>query len=421
MLFRSCTYGTPVRKSLHIWPTFPIVIGYSGDGFARPHDVVPTDEDDVIAALEHNSRVCEVKLEVTGPQLARIAMVMQEPFLALTRLILWSQDRNVPNLPGKFLGRSAPSLQEISLSNIPFLALPTLLPSASSLIRLTLYNIPQAGYISPEAMVAGLATLTRLRDLSIRFRSPSSRPDQIRLPPTTRTVLPVLTHFGFTGFREYLEDFAARIDAPQLHRISIWYFNQLVDFDVPQLSRIIDHSETLKQSICCYITFRPEHIHFAAHPSPPKSVVPWRRPNISFCIACEGIDWQVSHITQALSQTSAVLSNMVHLIIKSDFDLIGSIPEDMDDIEWLQLLNLFSSIETLFVGEKFARHVSRALEGIADGMMATEMLPALDILCLEGQSVSSVDKFIAARRNSGRPVAIINTAEEFSERRDSHK
>ena len=418
-----CTYGTPVRKSLDIWPIFPIVIGYDGNRYGRLHDLVPADEDNLIAALEHNSRICEVRLRGNGTSLGRIATAIQEPFPALTHLILWSQDMNVPVLHGQFLGRSAPCLQELSLNGIPFPSLPILLPSASGLITLTLFNIPQTGYISPEAMVAGMATLTRLRYLSIEFRSPNSRPDRIRLPPATRTVLPALTSFKFHGVREYLEDFMARLDAPRLHSISIWFLNQLADFDVPQLSRIIDQSGALdlKRPMDCQITFRPERISFTAFPTHPhKSDVSWPPFDIAFCIVCGGIDWQVSHLTQVLSQRSAAHSNIVHFIIESEFDPIRPIPEDTDDVEWLQLLNLFSSVRTLFVGEEFARHVSHALEVIADGMMATEVLPALDILCLEGQSVSSVDKFVAARRDSGLPMTIVNTETEFEERLESY-
>ena len=415
-----CTYGTPVRKHLNIWPTFPIVIGYDGDRYGRLHSLSPTDEDNVIAALEQTSRVCEVRLDVTGPQLGGIATVMQEPFLALTHLILQSGDRNAPVLPGQFLGRSAPCLQELSLHGIPFPTLAMLLPSTSDLITLTLSNIPHTGYISPETMVAGLATLTRLRQLSIGFRSPNSRPDQIRLPPTARTVFPTLTSLSFHGVREYLEGFAARIDAPQLHSITIRFLNQLVDFDVPQLSRIIDHSEALKHHMGCYVTFTRRRIHFKAFPSDiDKSDVPRPPFDITFCIVCEGIDWQVSHLTQALIQLSAIPSNMVHFTIESDFNPNRPIPEDMDDIEWQQLLSLFSSVRTLFVSDQFARHISRALEVIADRMMTTEVLPALDLLYLEGQSVSSVDKFIAARSDSGRPVTIVNTETEFSERLNS--
>ena len=408
-----CTQGTPVRKSLDIWPTFPIVIVYPRFRNGRFHDLESTDEDNVIAALEHNSRVCELRLEVTGAQLGRIATVMQQPFPALTYLVLRSKDRNVQVLPGQFFGRSVPCLRQIELHGIPFPALPMLLLSASDLTALTLHGIPQTGYISPEAMVASLATLTRLSDLSIGFRSPKSRPDEIRLPPTTRTVLPALTHFEFRGVCEYLDDLAARIDAPRLDAIRIAYLNQLVDFEVPQVSRIIDHSEVLKPPMDCSLLFEDDHVFFWAVPSEtPKSDDPQSYILINVSILCEGKDWQIAHLTMVLSQISIVSSNVVNLAIDADADLSPLIPqpedEDIDDIDWLQFLSLFSSVQRLGVATTFSGHISRALEVIADRMMATEVLPALDTLTLQGQSVSSVDKFITARRDSGRPVTVVD-------------
>ena len=46
------------------------------------------DEDDIIAALEHPDRVSSVGLRLTGPQLEKMATVMQEPFPALKHLFL---------------------------------------------------------------------------------------------------------------------------------------------------------------------------------------------------------------------------------------------------------------------------------------------------------------------------------------------
>ncbi len=64
-----------------------------------------------------------------------------------------------------FLGESAPCLQQVDLYRIPFPELPTLLMSARDLVSLRLDYVPPTGYISPEAMVAGLAMLTRLKTL----------------------------------------------------------------------------------------------------------------------------------------------------------------------------------------------------------------------------------------------------------------
>jgi hypothetical protein len=407
-----CTHGRPVRKNLDIWPTLPLVIRYEGYEY-------PTDEDDIIAALEHPSRVCDVRLHITGPQLGRIATVLQEPFPTLTHLLLWSNDSDTPVLPVEFLARSAPCLQAIILTSIPFPTLPLLLPSTVNLVTLELRHIPQTGYISPEAMVTGLATLTRLTSLYIQFQSPASRPNRIRPPAAIRTVLPALASLYFSGVREYLEDFVARIDAPRLDAIWIYYFNQLIDFEVPKLSRFIDHPESLKRPMRCIIEFLAHRVSFRAGASTfiPESLNGFHY-HIEVCIVCEGLDWQNSHLTQALSQISVVRSNIIHFAV--DFD--PEIPESeiIDNIEWSRLLSLFSSVRTMFVPKRFAGHVARALEDTA-GAIATELLPALDMLCLKGEAVSSVEKFIAVRRDSGRPVTFINTETEFEGRLKSYQ
>jgi hypothetical protein len=156
----------------------------------------------------HPDRVCYVEIAAKSSLLGKVATVMQEPFPALTLLRLSSNDGDVPALPSEFLGGSAPRLQEICLDGIPFLTLPTLLFSTSDLVVLNLDNIPITGYISPEAMITCLTTLTRLRSLSNGFRAPTSHSDQMitRPSPQTRVVLPALTFFDFRGISEYLKD-----------------------------------------------------------------------------------------------------------------------------------------------------------------------------------------------------------------------
>ncbi|KAI9435996.1 hypothetical protein H4582DRAFT_2100070 [Lactarius indigo] len=415
-----CTDGTPVRKDLGIWPAIPIVMQY---GHYRS-SMAPNDEDNAIAALEHPDRVCRVKLYVTGSQLGKIVTVMQEPFTKLARLSISSEDGNVPVLPEGFLGRSAPCLQEIELYGVPFPSLPTLLLSASDLVELKLRNSPQTGYISPEAMVACLAALPRLEILHIGFQSPDSRPDQTSLPPITRTALPALHYLFFSGVCAYFEDFVARIDTLQLDTIVIFYSDQDVDFDVPQLSKFIDRSENLKRTLSTYCSVILDEIDDAADFSiggtTSDEAERWD-PDTGFSVSilCEGLGRQMWHLTRVLSSISPVLSDMVHFALNSELFVIEPLPEtgDMDDIEWLQFFHPFSSIETLFVAEKFAGQVSRTLEDIAE---VTEVLPALDLLCLEDQPLSSVDKFVAIRWDSGHPVTVVNTKLEFERRLESY-
>ena len=126
--------------------------------------------------------------------------------------------RNPSALPDGFLSGSAPRSQEITLNDVPFPASPTLL--SSDLVVFRLENIFQLGHVSPEAMVVGLASLTRFETLQIDLRAPCYDTDRIRLPPEMREALPALTSFKFEGPCEYLEVLVSRIrvDSPQLDR-----------------------------------------------------------------------------------------------------------------------------------------------------------------------------------------------------------
>ncbi|KAH9037545.1 hypothetical protein EDB84DRAFT_1138187 [Lactarius hengduanensis] len=177
-----CTFGTPVREGLGIWPPIPIAID-----FRSPYDdgLPPDEEDNVMAALEHPGRVCYLRLKATRLQLEKMVTVMQEPFPALTHLDISLDGQHAPVLPAEFLRGSAPRLRKFRLTGIPFPALPTLLMSASNLVFLFLQKIPPTGYISPEVMVGCLAALHRLETFVLKFQLATPHPHRMHSHPTT--------------------------------------------------------------------------------------------------------------------------------------------------------------------------------------------------------------------------------------------
>jgi hypothetical protein len=178
-----CRPRTPAREMLDVWPPLPIIIRAYSRGLWGA--------DNLIVALEHNDRVSEINLwSVQSLPLKKVLAAMQKPFPELTYLQLRHRDETAPVVPATFLGQSAPRLQRLNLDGIPFPGVPKLLSSATHLVDLFLRRIPHSGYISPEAMVTGLSTLTRLESLEIGFDSPRSRPDQKSQRPPTRTALP---------------------------------------------------------------------------------------------------------------------------------------------------------------------------------------------------------------------------------------
>ncbi len=369
-----CTYGTPVRKNLGHWPPFPLVIDYctywGADG---GKSLALSDEDDVIAALEHPGRVRYVRISVTGSMLGRMAAAVQEPFPMLTHLWLSSEDENVPALPGEFLGGSAPSLRVAHLAGIPFP--PMLLSSALGLVDLRLLDIPHDGYISPEAMVAGLAALTGLRTLFIGFNSPTPLSRSRRSDPITRMGLPSLTTFNFRGVSEYLEDLVAQIDTPLLKNFTIMYFNQLA-FQIPQLSQFISRTESLdlSRSKHARVGFGGRNVYVRLGCDQAEQL----EGHFTLQISCQRLEWQVSHMAQVLGQcfANATLSSVDDLSIDAR-DLQPGWEEDADSTEWPGLLRPFTAVETLHVSKKLGGHVTEE--------MAAEILTVLQSLCFEDE------------------------------------
>ncbi|KAH9169989.1 hypothetical protein EDB89DRAFT_2072467 [Lactarius sanguifluus] len=419
-----CTDGTPVRKNLGVWPAIPIVIQYNLYDWDA---TTPDDEDNVIAALEHPDRVCRVRLHVTGSQLRRIATVMQTPFPVLTCLSISSEDANVPLIPSGFLAGSAPCLREIEFTSVPFPALPTIRLSVSGLVELRLCNIPKTNYISPEVMVALLAAFPQLQTLHIGFLSPDFPRNRILLPPTTRTVLPALNHFSCVC--DYLEDFVARIDAPQLRSVEIYYLDHqvLLNFEFKQLSEFINRSENLKRTLSGHCQIIVDDIEDAVNCYIGGTIgdkVERRGPKtgIYIYLQCDWMEQRILHLTRVLSQISPVLSDIIiHFAINSERSKPSSRSSlaNLNFFEWLDLIRPFPSVQTLFVAAIFAGHVSFVLRDTAR-LRIGEVLPALDLLCLEDQPVSFVHEFMAVRRYSGHPVTVVNTKKEFENRLEAY-
>ena len=410
-----CGNETPVRENLSIWPAFPIAIKYSDVGTWA--NETRNNEDNIVAALERSDRVCSVELNGTGSRLEKMSTVMRVPFPVLThlRFIMFSWDlQNAPTLPAEFLGGSASRLQEITFCGIPFPSLPKLLLSASDLVTLKLYRIHPTGYISPQAMAVCLVALPRLEKFVIGFQLANPRPHRPHPPPLARAILPILTSFVFQGTSEYLEDLVARIEGPQLNRISTEYLNQLVDFRVAQFSKFIDRSVCPEFTLFkhAHVVFSNKWVYFTTSRHASHLLRDEDRDSAGACISCQGIDWQVSHMAQVLGQFPTTLSNIIHLRLW--FRELGEL-ERIDDTEWLNLLIRFSAVQTLQVDSKLAGHVALALEDIPEGMF-TEVLPSLNLIYLEGQSASSLTKFVDACRLAGRSVTIAKTRAVFDER-----
>ena len=393
-----CSKGTFIRN-LSCWPAFPITINY--------FSLDPEEEDDVVALLQHSDRVRKINLPVhlTDSQLRKVVLAMQEPFPLLTQLELHA-DLDLPDeldLPGGFLGGSAPCLREVGLDAIPFPELPTLLLSSCDLVSLHLNRIPPTDYISPEAMIASLSVLTKLQSLRITFQFWRSYPEQRTGHPVSpvRAVLPALTEFAFWGRKEYLEDFVARLDTPRLE--DLWMFlDRLNSLWLPQLSLFIARTETLR--------FSHARLEFSGQTSRielGRDFYP-HGPRLILSAVFEWWGTHFEYMSHFLGQIFAMFSNVGHLYIRAGADH-PDWQDDIDSVEWLTFFHLFTTIETLHISGSFAGQVARALEDVPEEMV-TEVLPSLHLLVFEDIDgpVDSADQFVSLRQVNGHPVTVID-------------
>ena len=391
-----CSSETPARNTLDVWPSLPLLI----------RDTYPTEDvDDIIAVLERSDRMVKIEISsVNGSNLEIVLAAMQVPFPELTHLILRSIDGMASVLSDSFLGGSARRLQHLILFRIPFPGLPKLLLSATHLVRLYLENIPHSGYITPESMVTALSTLTSLESLSLGFESPRSRPDWAnrRLPPPTRSVLPVLTSFWFKGACEYLEDVVTRIDAPRLNELEITFFNQIV-FDTPHFIQFVNRSPTLETSEKAHVVFDND----AARVCLSSQTSDYRMLNME--ISCIELDWQVSSMEQVCTSCLPPLSTLEDLYIHEDQLRPPVWKDHIENTLWLELLRPFPAVKNLYLSEKFASLITPALQELTRGSTA-EVLPTLQNIFLEklqpsGTVQASIQQFAAARQVS-HPIAV---------------
>jgi hypothetical protein len=228
-------------------------------------------------------------------------------------------------------------------------------------------------------MVAALSTLTSLEELLLEFKSPESCPDleTRRLPPSTRSVLPVLRYVEFKGASEYLEDLVTDIDAPLLKRLQITFFNDVV-FDTPHLSQFIGQAPILNAFENAYISladstacvfFRSQIGGYA---------------ELKVTILCEGSDWQLSSVEQVCFSCLPFLSTLKGLYV---YERIPSSVDWKDNIDyrvWRELLYPFTTVKNIYLSDEFALRIGPALQELVKGRAATEVLPTLENIFLKG-------------------------------------
>ena len=394
-----CTYGAPVSEALDLWPALPIVLQYGGSPTLHPPS--PGDEDNIVAALKYFDRVRSISLTVTGSLLERLGTI-EEPFSELEDLVLLSQDRHGQMLPGAF--RWGPHLRSLHTTGIAFRSLPQLLSVSQNLIDVQIHEIPSFGYFPPEAFADALAVMPQLQSLSLHFTSLPSRRDHIGVPPKSGapSVLPTLSRLKFRGNSRYLNGLLARIDAPSLRDIEIFFFHQLT-FDVSQLGKFINRTEIQKshRRTDILITERTINISFTQPGSPTR---------LGIHTSCEQFDWQLFSITQIFNHLYTLLSRIKDLRINATRQSLASVQDDTESDRWLELIRLFGGARTLRVAGDLTPEIVRALR--PSNEVLETVLPALRNLYVQGcgplhaPSQEDLVSLVVWRRLSGCPISV---------------
>jgi hypothetical protein len=393
-----CTPTTPARMLLDIWPAFPISI-YSPQFYSAVNE---KSAENLTTALEHRDLISEALISnINGPGLERLIGAMQIPLPALTHFDLRSADESVPVLPETFLGGSARHLNWFDLKGIPFPTFPKFILSATHITNLCLFDIPNSGYISPDAMATCLSTLPKLNILTFGFRSPLSRPEplHIGLPPLGHAVLPALAMLTFKGTSEYFENFLARTHIPLLRFLHMQFFMDLI-FDVPRVHQLIDRTEGLRPLSHARVMFDSKSITINIG-SPAQ---------IRLEILCEERDWQLSSLAHVCLQ-HLPLSGVEQLgVCELDQGTSLHWKDDMDPSQWLELFHPFIAVQNLYVAKQFVPFVAAALQELT-GERSMEVLPMLNNLSLEGFEApgpvqQAIKPFISARQLSNHPIII---------------
>ena len=129
----------------------------------------------------------------------------------------------------------------------------------------------------------------------------------------------------------------------------------------------------------------------------------------SISVGCWHLDWQVSFVTQISNSLGQMFSAVEHLTFEHKVHSQSSEEHnEVDRIEWRNLLRPFSKVKTLWIDEGLVDDLSRCLD-LEDGELALEVLPELQELTYSGSGDTggAFTSFIDARRNTEHPITLV--------------
>jgi hypothetical protein len=394
-----CTYGTPVARMLAHSPPLPLIVDYVD----QDREMTVRDEEGILVALRHRSRIRRIRLRVPASNLRKLIRAIDEEFPMLEHLYLGPPTEYNMSLtfPPKF---QAPRLRYLLLKTFAFPLGTPLLTTAVDLVTLSLNSIPPFAYFHPNDLLQRLTVMRQLEVLGISFQSPGlnidSEEQPLDNPSITPVTLPNLRWFGFQGTSTYLGALLPPMDTPLLEKLQITFFNEAT-FVVPYL---LQHMRTQR--------FRFDNIRFWFYDG---GVAAWVFPyegarTYAFCmhVICEQFDRQLSSMAQIFNVLRPLMSGVVHLILHSSGNSSSMGSYEARRRQWRELLRSFGNVKTLRVPNGLIGELSRILR-LGDPTL--EVLPELEeLVCpTRGSSGVAFGPFIHARNAAGNPVRLVRT------------
>jgi hypothetical protein len=394
-------------------PPLPLTIDYISE-----NDIAAEDEEGILLALEQGHRVRHLRLVFPVQNLRKLVVAIDEEFPILEYLIAGSltDDGTALMLPGTL---QAPNLLHLKMSGFAYPIRPRLHPTAVGLVTLCITIRPSA-YFQPNVPLQWISFMPQLEDLAILFTFPVPNRDVerqlTRTPITTRITLPNLRSFRFHGVSAYLEAVVCLITAPRLENLQIRFFEQLT-FSIPRLSQFMNTTDNLRFDKAV-IEFQDNEIDVQ---------FPGKAGTYAFGVkaCCWHLDWQVSAVAQISNALSQVFSTVEDLTLGRDGHFKSSEEHNnVDRIEWRNLLRSFSNVKTLHVKKGLVKELSHCLR-LEDGELPLELLPELQELTYfvypnDHHHYDAFTPVVDARQSAGRPVALVRRRIELLRRHEVH-
>lgn len=411
-----CTPKTSIKRTLDLWPAFPIVLTVQ-------HTSSLDNWYNTFTMLQQHDRVCEIDLDCSlfRSRVSKAIRIMQEPFPLLERIVLKSG--GCFESTDTLLGGSAPRLHVLHLdvcgqiSDLNPFQLPLIISSAGRLVDLRLEQVPYNEHTSPKAIVAALSTMVQLKYFHLKFLPYY---DTTTLPPSFGGIVSsTIIHLTFGGPCHYLEDLLSRISTKSLESMCLKLFNPDSSFDAFKLSQFLNRIEL--QSLPCRAEMGYGSYGSRSYLSFTRSVaLPEGKSKRSKWLSLEldfpsSFNEQLSQMTQICQQISPFLSDVRALSLPMRDGSYGLWRDG--DRHWVDFLRQFDHVEELHLSgtSNIFSPISRRLKFI----LANNVLPAMRELSLDPdlclikesskESWDNIMSFIDARDLVGLPITVTFT------------